>query len=241
MLEGVQLTYQKIKVHIRRVVVKKNGTESFGQWDESQAETSKLIEDAFSGFSTGVPILQGKLLKKSPNAFKAVITGFKARSPGALITGFKGEYQERCCIVREGHLIWWDPAKVQMPTASDSDTTRRQKEAVQVQGMISFLLNRAKVEKVDHETIKVLPASPSGWADSSSFTGGCSREMTFQVGTVDGLGRDHHSVEDWVDAIRKNIEFGDKAFAQLGAERIIEEVGNDQPQLRQAIWRKPKA
>mmetsp|Transcript_47579 Transcript_47579/g.101807 ORF Transcript_47579/g.101807 Transcript_47579/m.101807 type:complete len:640 (+) Transcript_47579:134-2053(+) len=229
MMKGVQLTYQRMKVSMRSVIVKKNGKETYGEWVESKAETTKLLEDAFQGFTNSVPIVQGKLLKRSPNKLKLVFTGFK------------GEYQERCCVVREGHLIWWDPARVQMPAATDSESTRRQKEIQQVQGMISFLLNRAQVEKVDQETLRIFPATSSGWSDSSSFTGGGSRELMFQVGSLETLGRDYSPVDIWVDAIKKNIEFGDRAFQQLGTERIIDEVGKDPPQLRQAIWRKPKS
>merc|ERR1712032_1793527 len=205
---GVMLRQQHVRIETRTVVVNKRGDEKEQAWVDSGTQSLKIMESAFQSFSTQVPTVFGKLAKKSPNFFQTLL------SFGA------GSYQERSCIVKEGHLVWWDSDRIKTPDH-------------EVSGSINFLINHASVVE-DEENPHLFSIKPSikigKWADPASFSGGHNREMIFSCQCSD------KPRAVWVAALRKNIQFAELAWAQIGEERVQKEVGNNLPTLAQALW-----
>jgi len=205
LLAKVTLLQQTVRLETRTKITKKNGAVSYTEWEPSGAPAQRIVESAFHNFSTAVPSLMGTLLKKSPSILKTVVT-FGA-----------GVFQERMCVVKEGHILWWDREK----------TTRDDQE---VSGAINFLINKAVCE-VDAESpnlFVIKPSESAGWSDSASFSGGARRELIFNVSGS------QYTREQWVAAVRRNIEFANLAAEQLGAERLHSEVCAGIPLLCQA-------
>merc|ERR1719166_366666 len=122
---------------------------------------------------------------------------------------FTGGFQERNCIVKEGHFIWWDSDKVKTPNHK-------------VSGAINFMINHATVveDETNPSLFLIKPSVKVGkWIDPASFSGGHSREMIFSCEGTD------KTREQWCDAIRKNIKFAELAWVQIGDDRIGKEVG----------------
>jgi len=207
LLSKLTLLQQTVRLETRTRTVKKNGKTEYSDWADTGLPTQKLAETAFRNFSTAVPAMMGTLLKRSPSLIKTVVT-FGA-----------GVFQERTCAVKEGHLVWWDSAK----------TNRDEHE---VSGAVNFLINRAVCEEdPDNPSIFIIrPALPTGWVDSASFSGGSRREVVFNVSGS------QYTREQWVECLRKNIDFANLAAEQVGHERIVREVGTQVPTLAQALY-----
>lgn len=207
LLSKVTLMQQTVRLETRTKITKKDGAVVYTEWEASGLPAQRIVESAFHNFSTAVPSLMGALLKKSPSILKTVVT-FGA-----------GVFQERMCVVKEGHILWWDKEK----------TTKDDQE---VSGAINFLINKAVCE-VDPESPNIFvirPSQPSGWSDAASFSGGARRELIFNV-----LGS-QYTREQWVAAVRRNIVFADLAAEQLGVDRLKSEVGCGIPLLYQATY-----
>lgn len=174
---------------------------------DSGSQAIRIVESAFQNFSNQVPVCFGKLFKKSPSVFQTMFN-------------FGTKLQERSCIVKEGHFVWWDSDKIKTPDH-------------EVSGAINFLINHATVVE-DEASAFLFIIKPSvkvgKWADPSSFSGGENREMIF---SCEGSEK---SRAEWMEAIRKNIKFAELAYVQIGEDRIKREVGNKMPTLAQALW-----
>jgi len=207
LLAKVQLKQQTVRVETRTVIFNKKGEMREEPWVDSGRTAMRIVETAFQNFSKEVPSVFGRLGKKSPSVFQTIIS-------------FGGKFQERRCIVKEGHLIWWDQDRIKTPDH-------------EVSGAINLLINHAAVEEDPDSqfTFTIKPSPKVGkWNDPASFSGGHNRELTFSVEGMD------KSREAWVDAIRKNIKFAETASAQLGEDRVRKEVQNKMPTLAQALW-----
>jgi len=207
LLAKVQLRQQTVRVQTRTVIINKRGDVNEQDWVDSGSTHMRIVETSFQSFSQNVPVLFGKLFKKSPSLFQTVFS-------------LGGKFQERSCIIKEGHFVWWDSEKIKTPDH-------------EVSGAINFLINHAQIvedtENAFQFTIK--PSDKVGkWADPTSFSGGNNREMTFSCEGSD------KSRSQWVEAVRKNIDFAELAYAQIGEGRIKSEVGNKTPTLAQALW-----
>lgn len=226
MLRTVMLTYQTCKMSTRVVVLKKNGKRIEGAWAEGSDDTWELKETSFQGLSTNVPILRGRLLKRSPNVMRRVIGG---------------GYQDRSVVIREGFMVWWNDLKTPAPRATDSAEEKKIKGAKPVQGIFNFLLNNdAVLERLGNTGFAISPGR-GGWNDSSSFSGGSSRRLEFAVGEPAELGKDYHPLEKWMTALKANIKWAQKARADLGERRVMEEIGTAVPMVKQAVWQAPEA
>lgn len=199
MLKNVVVTMQKMKVESRAVIHRKRGgAPELGPWMDTGSTTTRILESAFESYGQ-LPVLRGKLLKRSPNVLRAVF----------------GKKQERPCILKDGHFIWWSPDKMQVKGEAS--------------GAINFLINRAKVVADDANpgTFIIKPAAESGWRDITSFSGGEHREFMFDAVECD-IG-----VKEWIEGIKQHIEFANQAFQQLGETKTLEQVGVYKPTLAQ--------
>lgn len=195
LLKGVTVVKITMKVESRSVLHKMNGSMEFSQWTETIGKVTRYHESAFESLSQ-LPVLKAIFTKKSPNRMRALI----AR-----------RHQERECVLKDGHFLWWE-------TDSGSTETKRG----EAKGCINFLVHHAKVE-ADPSSASVFlikPADPEGWSQTTSFTGDEQRTFYFDIqGTEAETPRD-----EWVEAIQKHIEFGRLVVEQLGAEKVSRQV-----------------
>lgn len=199
MLKNVVVTMQKMKVESRAVIHRKRGgAPELGPWMDTGSSTTRILESAFESYGQ-LPVLRGKLLKRSPNFLRAMFGG----------------KQERPCILKDGHFIWWSPDKMQVKGEAS--------------GAINLLINRAKVvaDTATPGTFIIKPANASGWHNCTSFSGGEQREFMFDASECD-IG-----VNEWIAGIEQHIEFGNQAFKQLGEAKTLEQVGVYKPTLAQ--------
>mmetsp|Transcript_15524 Transcript_15524/g.24594 ORF Transcript_15524/g.24594 Transcript_15524/m.24594 type:complete len:604 (-) Transcript_15524:194-2005(-) len=199
MLKNVVVTMQKMKVESRAVIHRKRGgAPELGPWMDTGSSTTRIAESAFESYGQ-LPVLRGKLFKRSPNVLRTIF----------------GKKQERPCILKDGHFIWWSPDKMQAKGEAS--------------GAINFLINRAKVVADDANpgAFIIKPASDSGWKDITSFSGGEQREFMFDAAECDV------GVNEWIAGIKLHIEFANQAFQQLGEAKILEQVGVYKPTFAQ--------
>lgn len=203
LLRKVVVTMQNMRVESRAVIHRKKGGEpERGVWTDTGTLTTRILEAAFEKYGT-LPVLRGRLLKRSPNVLRKVLK----------LAGY--HEQDRCCILKDGHFLWWEP-----------DKFNSRGEAA---GCINFLMHRAECNPhPDAQGIFVIkPALDQGWSDTSSFSGGEHRQFLFDASDQE------ITCDEWVMAIQQHIEFANEAHEQLGEEKILSQVGIFKPTLAQ--------
>jgi len=203
LLRSVNVTMQKMRVESRaKVHRRRGGPPEIGPWIDTHSTTTRILESAFESFST-LPIFRGRLQKTSPNVLRQVFTVFSAGS------------QERACLLKDGHFLWWEPDKMAESEAA---------------GCINFFIHRATVST--NPNFKgffcIKPAEPQGWASGTSFSGGAQREFWFDASECEVTSK------EWVEGIQRHIQFAKLVREQLGEEKVMAEVGIYKPTLTQA-------
>jgi hypothetical protein len=151
LLKNVSVTMQKMKVESRAVIIRKRGGDpEFGPWVDTGSSTTRILESAFESYAQ-LPVLKGKLFKRSPNILRTLF----------------GKAQERSCMLKDGHFLWWSQDKASAKAEAS--------------GCVNFLINRAQVisDPSNPTTFIIKPASDAGWADVSTFSGGENRDFMF--------------------------------------------------------------
>lgn len=155
LLSKVSVTRQTMKIESRAKIFKKRGGDpQMMAWNDTGTQASRMIESAFERVAQ-LPVLRGRLLKKSPNVVKKILT-----------LGLANSHQVRACVLKDAHFIWWDPDQMQ-------------KEA---NGCINFILHKATVEEMPgFPNAFVIKPSGSIWHESKSFTGNAQRQFFFDA------------------------------------------------------------
>lgn len=201
MLSKVSVTRQTMKIESRAKIFKKRGGDpQVMAWSDTGTQASRMIESSFERIAQ-LPVLRGRLQKKSPNMVKRIVT-----------LGLANQHQERACVLKDAHFIWWEPDKMQ-------------KEA---SGCINFILHKAVVVEVaERPTCFEIKPSADIWHDSKAFTGGAQRTFTFDAEKSEVTAR------EWIAAINKHIAFANEAMEQIGEQRALAEIGAAKPTLAQ--------
>lgn len=201
LLSKVVVTRQTMRVDSRAKIFKKRGGEpQIMEWNDTGTQASRMVESAFE-FVAQLPVLRGRLWKRSPSLVKKILT-----------FGLANPDQERACVLKDAHFIWWEPDNMH-------------KEA---NGCINFILHRAVVEEMPGQpSVFVIKPSESVWHDSMAFTGGAQRQFIFDAE------KSEVSAKEWIAAINKHIEFANKAMEQIGEQRALVEIGSQKPTLAQ--------
>jgi len=171
----------------RGIVHKKEGDDSSdGEWWDSGMAEARL-DWSMEGHAD-LPIVQERLRKVNPN-----------KSSSFFSFGLRSQ-QERECLLKEAHLLWWKPVK------APEDV---------VDGFINFFVHSSEVvANSNPSTFTIRPLGTNGWQGPVSFTGGRFREFTFNCQTS-SLDRD-----SWVAAIEKHIAFAAGVRRQLGVNAL---------------------
>jgi len=201
LLSKVSVTRQTMKIESRAKIYKKKGGEpQIMAWNDTGTQASRMVESAFESVAL-LPVLRGRLWKRSPNVVKKILT-----------LGFLNPHQERACVLKDAHFIWWEPDKMQ-------------KEA---SGCINFILHKAVVEEMPgFPNVFEIKPSASIWHDSKAFSGGAQRTFTFDAE------KSEVTAKEWIAAINKHIAFANEAMEQIGEQRALAEIGAAKPTLAQ--------
>jgi len=200
LLRHLVITTRTVRIESRAVIKRKRGGEpEAGEWAELGGPNTRILESAFEQLRI-LPVLRGRLRKRSPNLLRQIITVIK-----------QVNLQERECVLKDGHFLWWD--------------LDRNQDDEGAKGCLNFLLHRAEVVRVLDEphTFIIRPAEAHGWTNTSCFSGGEMREFVFDAETCEV------SMDRWVGALEQHIEFGNLAHKQVGEERLLQQVGHFKP------------
>merc|ERR1711924_313937 len=119
LLKRVTITRATLGVETRAVVSRKRGgPPECSPWVSTGTTVTRVEESAFESLSS-LPELRGRLNKCSPSMIRAVFAVFNAGK------------QERVCILKDGHFLWWEPG------CFDGNQ--------EANGCINFLAHRAEV------------------------------------------------------------------------------------------------
>jgi len=208
LLASVTLTVFSVTTEVRSTAIKRKGATVYTPWASHATPVEQIKEEAFRNHRMRVPTLMGSLLKQSPCMWRK------------LVTGCSTPWQSRTCVVKEGHMIWWNP---------DTVTNGTQ----EVAGAINFLWNQtATVEPdiADPDAFEIRPGGGCEWEACDAFTGGSRRTFSFSVA------QSQHTRTQWMNVIQQNIDWAKEARESLGPgdtraqeERMHSEVSRERP------------
>jgi len=203
LLRRVVVTMQNMRIESRPIIHRRKGGEPERGAWTDTGTLTTRIKESAFEVYGQLPVLRGNLAKRSPNMLRKAMK----------LAGM--HEQDRRIILKDGHFLWWEPDKFSGKNEAS--------------GCINFLINRATCSvDPDNPTVFIIrPANDEGWKDTTSFTGNKDRQFLFDAAERE------ISCDEWVMALKSHIDFANKAYEQLGEEKILEQVGIFKPSLAQ--------
>jgi len=208
LLSRLRVTRKRCEVESRTVSFRKRGGEPvYSEWHSTGVPVTHFEESSLEGIGQ-LPRLEARLLKRNPSLWEAVL------SLGTRL------YVERCCMLRDGHFLWWEPGKENEPGEGGCINLFLQSAVVETEsGLIDEDGEEVEREPSGCTYFEIKPAEGDGWEDDSSFTRGKFR--TFMLKSI----HSDDSLGEWITGLRQHIEFCRKVREQLGRKRLEDELG----------------